>query len=139
MKNLLNPFRMIVCFLVLISIAFILFNCSKPPKVITEIKVSDFGAVIDDGQNDTPAIISALESCKSKKNVKLVFDFGRYDIYGGPKDDRGRFQPSFNIDSINDMIIEGNGAEMIGHEYSTMFSFTECNNIKINNYLRTYR
>jgi polygalacturonase len=107
-----------------------LYNCSK---VTLEIKVTDFGAVPNDGKNDAPAILSAIETCKSKQRTKLVFPSGTYDIYGGQKNERGRSQPSLDINNVKNMTIEGNGSEFIGHDYSTMFHFTDCHNITINN------
>jgi len=106
------------------------YNCSKSTL---EIKVADFGAVPDDGKNDTPAILAAIEACRDKQNTRLVFASGTYDINGGSEDERGRRQPSFDIININNLTIEGNGSELIGHDYATMFSFTECNNLTINN------
>jgi len=106
------------------------YNCSKSTL---EIKVTDFGAVPDDGKNDTPAILAAIEACRDNQSTKLVFASGTYDINGGSEDERGRRQSSFDIMNINNLTIEGNGSELIGHDYATMFSFTECNNLTINN------
>jgi hypothetical protein len=107
-----------------------MYNCSK---VTLEIKVTDFGAVPNDGKNDAPAILSAIEACKGKQIAKLVFPSGTYDIYGGQKNERGRSQSSLDINNVKNMTIEGNGSEFIGHDYSTMFHFTDCHNITINN------
>ena len=96
------------------------------------IKVTDFGALPGDNKDDTPAIISAVKACKHKKNPKLVFESGSYDIYGSQKNERGNFMPAIEINSINGLTIEGNGSELIGHNYSTMFHFTGCRNITVN-------
>jgi len=112
----------------LVTISFC--GCSQPPL---EIKVSDFGAVANDGKDDAPAILKAIEACKDKKNTRLVFEFGAYDIYGSQKNEKGNFKPSLDIKDVSNMTIEGNGAELIGHDYSTMFHFTNCHNITINN------
>ena len=93
------------------------------------IKVTDFGALPGDNKDDTPAIISAVKACKHKKNPKLVFESGSYDIYGSQKNERGNFMPAIEINSINGLTIEGNGSELIGHNYSTMFHFTGCRNM----------
>ena len=98
-----------------------------------EIKVAGFGAVPNDGKNDTPAIIAAIQACRDRKNTRLVFAPGTYDIKAGPPAQTRRLQPSFDIKNINNMTIEGSGAELIGHDYATMFSFTGCSNITINN------
>jgi len=108
-------------------------NGHNRSKRTSEIKVADFGAVPNDGKNDTPAIAAAIEACKDRKSTKLVFAPGRYDINAGPKPRRRRRQPSLKIENINNMTIEGNGAELIGCDYSTMFHFSQCRNIAINN------
>ena len=130
MNTFLSHFKVKVPVLIFFFILFSLCNCSKPP---IEIKVVDFGALPNDGKDDTPAIFSAIEACKNKGNAKLVFEFGSYDIYGSQKDVRGNFKPSIDIKNISNLTIEGNGSELIGHDYSTMFYFTECRNITINN------
>ena len=98
-----------------------------------EIKVADFGAVPNDGKNDTPAIAAAIEACKGRKSTRLVFGPGRYDINAGSEPQTRRRQPSLKIENIDNMTIEGNGAELIGRDYSTMFHFSQCRNIAINN------
>ncbi len=127
MKNsfckIINPvFSLIFIFILTIS------GCAEQPEIL---KVSDFGAVINDGKDDTPAILKALEACKERKNAKLVFDFGTYDIYGSQKDARGNFKPSLDLKDIKNLTIEGNGAELIGHNYSTIFHFVNCQNLNI--------
>ncbi len=102
-------------------------------KKTSEIKVADFGAIPNDGINDTPAIVAAIEACKNRKGTKLVFAPGRYDINAEAKPQGRRRQPSLKIENINNMTIEGNGAELIGCDYSTMFHFSRCRNIAINN------
>ncbi len=98
-----------------------------------EVKVSDFGAVPNDGKDDTPAILAALSNCKGKKNVTLTFEIGSYDIFGSHKNERGNFKPSIDVKDLNDFTIDGRGAELTGHDLSTMFNFSNCNNITITN------
>ena len=105
-------------------------SCSKSTE---EIRVADFGAIPNDTKDDTPSILSAIEACKNKKNYKLVFEPGRYDIYGSKKDERGNWDPAIVINDISNLTFEGNGSEFIGHDYSTMFHFTGCRNISITN------
>jgi len=122
--------------ILLIVTAVVISGCYQQQdfgKSTLEIKVADFGAVTGDGKNDTPAIVAAIQACRDRQKAKLVFAPGRYDINGGSIGQRERRQPSLDIKNINNLTIEGNGAELVGHDYSTMFHFTECNNITINN------
>ena len=98
-----------------------------------EIKLKDFGAIPNDEKDDAPAILSAIKACKGKMHPKLIFEAGIYDIHGSRKDSHGNFDPSVSINDINNFVIEGNGAELRGHEYATMFHFVNCKNITVNN------
>jgi parallel beta-helix repeat protein len=115
-------------------LSFILITSFPGCSVSTmEIKVRDFGAIPDDGKDDTQAIISAIESCKNNRNSELVFESGSYDIYGSKKDNRGNFGPAVDIINVSNLTIDGRGSEFVGHDYSTMFHFTNCRNISITN------
>jgi parallel beta-helix repeat protein len=128
--NLLNS-NMMKSTLLIFSISVTLFySCSRSTE---EIRVTDFGAIPNDTKDDTPSILSAFESCKNKKNSKLVFEPGSYDIFGSKKDKRGNWDPAIIIRDISNMTIEGNGSEFIGHDYSSMFHFSNCSNLSINN------
>jgi polygalacturonase len=107
------------------------FCCCTNPG--SEIKVKDFGAIADDGKDDTPAILSAIEACKISKSSKIVFESGTYDIYGSKKDKHGNFEPAIEIHDLGNLTIDGNGCELVGHNYSTMFHFTSCNNLSVTN------
>ena len=130
MYNLMNRFRMIIIIVASFISAGYFFGCTGS---ISEIKVREFGAIPGDGKDDAPSILKAIEAVKSKKKSQLIFDFGTYDIYGSQKDGRGNFTPSIDIKDITNLTIDGNGSELIGHNYSTMFHFTGCRNISIIN------
>jgi len=125
-----NRTRIIIIILASFIAVKYFFGCSGS---ISEIKVRDFGAIPNDGKDDTPTILKAIEACKSKTNSKLIFEFGFYDIHGSQKDERVNFEPSIDIKNVTNMTLEGNGSEFIGHDYSTMFHFTGCRNISISN------
>jgi hypothetical protein len=105
-------------------------GCSK---TVSEINVKDFGAIPNDGRDDTPAINKAIDACKGKTISKLIFESGTYDIYGSQKDERNNFLPSVLIKNISNLTIEGNGSEFVGHDYSSMFHFSNCSNLSIAN------
>jgi len=110
-------------FLVIMS----MFSCTRG---FVEVKVADFGAVPNDGKNDTPAIRAAIKACQDKPGVRLVFIPGTYDMHGEtPTDTRTRLE----FEAYDDLTIEGNGAEIIGHELANLFAFSNCSNITIRN------
>jgi parallel beta-helix repeat protein len=112
------------------SLSILNFSCSGPN---VEVKVTAFGAVPGDGKDDTPSILAALENCKGKKNVILTFEIGLYDIFGSQKDEEGNFRPSIQVHGMDHLTIDGHGAELIGHDLSKMFDFSECSNILVTN------
>ena len=130
MKYLKSSPQMKIFLIFLLCIIVSLYNCSEPAS---EIKVSDFGAMPGDDKDDTQAIIAAIENCRGKKNAVLTFEIGSYDIYGSQKNNRGNFNPSIEVKDLDNFTIDGHGAELIGHDLSTMFHFTGCNNITVTN------
>ncbi len=109
-----------------------ILSCSRSNPV-TVVTVSDFGAVPNDGKDDTPAILAALKNCEGRKTVALTFEIGSYDIYGSQKNERGVFSPGIEVNGFNNFKIDGRGAELTGHDLSTMFSFSKCKNLIITN------
>ncbi len=99
----------------------------------TEVHVRDFGGIPGDEKDDAPAIISAIKACRGKAHPKLIFEAGVYNIYGNRKNIRGNFYPSVAINNVENLIIEGNGAELKGHDYATMFHFVRCRNSMVRN------
>jgi polygalacturonase len=125
-----NNSEKILAFLAFLFTAISFFGCSE---TVSEINVKDFGAIPNDGKDDTPAIIKALQACNNNTNSKLIFDFGTYDIYGSQKDERGNFNPSVVIKNLSNLTIEGNGSEFVGHDYASMFHFSGCSNLSVAN------
>ncbi|MFC1735148.1 right-handed parallel beta-helix repeat-containing protein [Candidatus Hydrogenedentota bacterium] len=100
------------------------------------IKVSDFGAKVDDGKSDTEQIRAAINECAGKKNVRVVFEKGRYDLWPGAeeeKNERDGYSTFFSFENVDGLVIEGNGAELIGHEVAGFFMFSKCKDVTINN------
>jgi polygalacturonase len=130
MRSILNRSAKIATLCAILFSMASFFGCSK---TVSEINVKDFGAIPNDGKDDTPAISKALEACISKTSSKLIFEFGTYDIYGSHKDEHSNFSPSLVIKNVSNLTIEGNGSEFVGHDYSSMFHFINCINLSIAN------
>ncbi len=81
---------------VLLNVAAFNIRADMTPAE-AEINVREFGAIPGDGQDDTKAIISALDAYKTRNARKLIFDAGQYDL--------GR--SGFRIYNINNLAIEG--------------------------------
>ena len=98
-----------------------------------EIKVSDYGAQIDDGNNDICGITNAINAAKTlsgpNKAVKVLFEKGVYDLIPITGNSH-----SITITGARYLLIEGNGAEIMLHNPELGFlSLTQCQNVIVQN------
>lgn len=98
-----------------------------PTKV--DVNLSDFGGFPDDGKDDTFAIMKALDFCKkvgiTGSATKLIFKKGKYDLFS--KDTNAKSHLVY-LNNANNILIEGNGAEITVHNplkgFLTIFKST---------------
>lgn len=64
--------------IIAIALSAIMLSCTD--STINRISITEFGAVPNDGRDDTKAIIAALDKCRGITNPILVFENGEYDI-----------------------------------------------------------
>lgn len=102
-------------------------------NIPTNINVilSNFGAIPNDGKDDAESIVKALNFCKkvgiTGVGVKLIFQKGTYDLYGAESDKKSHM---IMLSGANNILIEGNGAEIIVHNpLKGFFSIFKSNNI----------
>lgn len=112
MRGLHSSYSFFTLPVLLIPLFLLISGCKER---VSEIKVSDFGAIPDDGKDDAPGILSAINSADGITKTIPVFDKGRYDIYGSAMDDSGHFKPGIEILNKNELTIDGNGSELTGH------------------------
>lgn len=102
------------------------------------VHVKDYGAKPNDGKDDGKAISKALEMCKkygaSGMGVRLIFDKGTYDIHSNKNNTH-----LIEIEDANNIIIEGNGAEIIVHDPTMGFmSVLKSNNVIVKDLIIDY-
>ena len=70
-------------YIVLVSVVFMLgiWPMSSKGSGTDSISIAKFGVAPGSRENAALAVIKALESCKGKENVVLVFPKGRYDFW----------------------------------------------------------
>ena len=134
----------ILLFVLAISVVF--FQCSKTDlsssDTRTVLNISDFGAIPNDGKDDTPAVKKALEEIrKTNKKTALFFDCGRYDFFSISASTvhypvtavhkQWDFVTPFHLDKLKDMIIDGGGSTFMMHGRMTPFVINACKNINI--------
>jgi hypothetical protein len=103
-----------------------------------DVMLSGYGAIANDGKDDGEAISKALVMCKklatSGVNVRLVFEKGTYDLFSNKNNTH-----LVEIFDANNIVIEGNGAEIIVHDPLMGFmSIVKSNNIIVKNLFIDY-
>lgn len=95
------------------------------------VKVSDFGAIANDGKDDTKAINAALEKAKElskSEPVCLLFENGSYDI----TPENNEFY-ALKLKDAKNILIDGNNATLIRHK-GAVFFIKNSTNIAIANF-----
>lgn len=93
------------------------------------LDVTRFGAVADDGKDDTAAFVAAFKAAQTKRDTRIVIPKGRYQLRsdGNPE----RPDALLPITKLDNLTVEGRGAELILSGHSRVFAFTECNNVAV--------
>ncbi len=99
-----------------------------------DILVSAYGAIKNDGLNDLIAIQSAITAAKSASSasnpVRVIFENGIYDIMP-PTSSASH---SLFVTTANNIVFEGNGAEIRNHNPSIgFFEVRSCTNVIFKN------
>lgn len=98
-----------------------------PPAMA--LTVTDYGAVPDDGEDDTAAFLEAFREAQSNCDNLIVIPEGRYNLRadGNPKT-RGTLFPVGNVSGLT---IDGQGAELMMSGKAAIFFFEECQNLVV--------
>ena len=116
-------------------------NISSEGK-LTVINVSDFGAIPDDGNDDTHAVRIALDDIREiQHRATLYFPPGKYDFFSDSASTvhypvtavhkQWDFVTPFHLDGQKDLTIDGGGATFIMHGRMTPFVINACRNVKV--------
>jgi hypothetical protein len=108
---------------------FLLFNASLFANVIN---VADFGAIPNDDNDDTQAIITALAAC-NRNGATLNFMAGNYLIQG---DQTGT--PIFSIWGYQNLTINGNNATLSCKNWNVVFYAANSSRLNINGFTITW-
>lgn len=115
--------------LVLVLFALSLSSAAVNEAKMLNVDVTQFGAVRNDGKDDTASVLAALEECRKQSPAVLVFPKGRYDFFAGsnPKN-AGTLFP---VADFRGLTIDGRGSEFMIHGSSGVFWFGNCANLTI--------
>lgn len=95
-----------------------------------EVNVTEFGAVADDGRDDTLAVRDAIEACRQRGASRLVFPKGAYDFYPDfavdehyfiSNNDGGLKRIIFLIRELDGLVIDGQGSEFLFYGFVNPF------------------
>jgi hypothetical protein len=95
------------------------------------IDVTKTGAVPNDGQDDTLAVLAAFEKCRAEKAQGVVFPKGRYDFHEGANPASPRM--SLPMGDMHGITIDGQGSEFIFHGITSCFGFGQCSDVTLKN------
>jgi hypothetical protein len=127
-------------------------SCSKNKSVesssnIDIVYLRDYGAITNDGIDDVRAIKKALMDCKTDGAKKLVFEKGQYDFFPTfaeerycfiSNNDEGLKRIAFDLKDINNLTIDGQGAQLMFHGFISPFVVEDSQNIKFENFSIDY-
>lgn len=108
-----------------INLFLFLFCCST--LMANVVNVSDYGAIANDGVNDTDAIKNALNAC-DRNGAVLNFTSGTYLVDG---DVNGTI---FVIWGYNNLSINGNGALLSCKNKAIVFYGNSCSQVRITDF-----
>jgi hypothetical protein len=112
------------------------------------VNVTDYGAKPGSFEDAEPALKMAIEACKNKGPITLVFPEGRYDFWPEHAERRNYFISNTSsevecpsklktigllFERMKDLTIEGNGSLFVFHGKMTTFALVHCENIRLQN------
>jgi len=101
------------------------------PDAPASIDVVATGAIPNDGQDDTLAVLAAFDKCKADKAGGVVFPKGRYDFHEGANSQSPRM--GVPISDMHGVVIDGQGSEFVFHGIMGCFTFSQCSDITVKN------
>lgn len=106
--------------------------CAAGESGMTLVEVTKFGAVPNDGKDDTKAVLAALEECKKAAPAVLVFPKGSYDFFAGSNPSNSG--TLFPVSEVAGLIIDGQGSEFTIHGLTGIFWFGKCKDLILKNF-----
>ena len=103
------------------------------------VRATDYGAISNDGLDDTPAVQAALKACAGAPS-RLVFSPGQYDFYPDraperylfvSNNDEGLKRIAFPLIGFEDVEIDGQGALFLFRGWITPFYVSRSKNVTL--------
>ena len=91
-----------------------------------EFTVTDAGARPDDDTDDAPAIQKLIDGLKGQSDVRIVFPAGEYELHA-----IGKRHHTLLFQDIDDLVVDGTGAELVFHGIKAGLVFKSCHNVGV--------
>jgi hypothetical protein len=126
--------------LLLLATSLIAAAADQPPPALN---VAAFGARSGDGSDTTPAVRAALEEGRRTKAARLSFAPRRYDFWPDravekylfiSNNDEGLKRVAFPLFGLENLEIDGQGAQFVFHGFVTPFVLDHSRNITLKNF-----
>lgn len=110
---------------------------------VVQIKVADFGAFPDDGEDDTRSIQRALEECRKHELSRISFESGQYDFHpllAGERylfvsnNDEGLKRIAFDLREMDNITVDGQGASLMFHGFINPFVIEQSTHVNLENF-----
>ncbi len=111
-------------------------NTAGATKDARILRVTDFGARPDSEEDAVPAIRAAITSARRRKGLPVIIQFapGRYRCLGGTLlPDGWRHRPSLDVEKLDNITIDGQGATLVGHDIARLFFIHNSHHITLRN------
>jgi len=130
----LNSLRVYATALSAAEVAGLVLPPPRAVKIGDSVSAGDFGAVPNDGKDDTAAVHRALAFMQLHKIHKLVFAPGTYDFHESPaKDLYDQTHWAFHLRDVNGLDIDGGGAKFLFHGRQFLIYSWNGSNITLRN------
>src|SRR6266849_3961343 len=96
---------------------------------VAAVDVTHFGAVPNDGKDDTEAFLAAFRAAQATGDKLIEIPKGRYNLRadGNPE----HRYTLFSLTNVDGLSVRGKGAELMMHGNGAVFAFKECKNITV--------
>jgi hypothetical protein len=93
------------------------------------LDVTRFGAVPNDGKDDTAAFLAAFSAAQTNSVKRIEIPEGRYNL----RADGNPINPNmlFSVTHTDGLTIRGKGAELMMTGNAGIFSFADCQNVTV--------
>ena len=126
----------------LVTVFFVVLASVTADAAVRTISTADFGAVVNDGRDDTIAVRSALAAAKQASGPVVVrFEPGRYDFFKKSADKANYpvtavhlqwdFATPFHLNGFKDVTLDGKGTTLMMHGRMTPFVLNACEKVMV--------